>query len=323
MKNFIDRILLDRIKRSYAKNKLQLTKALIRKEINDRKVGYKHLLHDSLFITLGVISAGFGLRGFLLPNGFIDGGVTGISLLIREVFGIPLSYLILLINLPFLALGMRSIGKNFALRSVVAIALLSVVIHFLSLPHITDDKLPIAGFGGFFLGLRIGLAVRGGAVIDGTEVLAIYLSKKTHATIGDIVLVFNVVIFSFGAYVLSIEIALYAMLTYMVASKTVDFIIDGIEEYIGVTIMSKNSEEIRLAIIKNLERGCTIYKGKNGFAPAGVPLNDQDIVYTVITRLELARLQTELEKVDPQAFIIMNSIKDAKGGMIKKRPFKA
>ena len=323
MKHFIDKILLDRIKKSYAKRKQQLTRSLIRKEINDRKVGYKHLLQDSLFIVLGVVAAGFGLRGFLLPNGFIDGGVTGISLLVRELFGIPLSYLILVINLPFLALGLRSIGRQFAFRSVLAIALLSIVIHFLHLPHITDDKLLIAAFGGFFLGLGIGLSVRGGAVIDGTEVLAIYLSKKTHATIGDIVLIFNVIIFAFGAYVLSIEIALYAMLTYMVASKTVDFIIDGIEEYIGVTIMSKDSEGIRLAVIQNLGRGCTIYSGKNGYAPQGGELKDQDIVYTVITRLELAKLQTELEKVDPQAFIIMNTVKDAKGGMVKKRPFKS
>lgn len=322
MNSFFKKILTERLRRSYEKKKLQLTRAIVNKEINDKEVVLRHFFRDWIFVILGVVSAALGLRGFLIPNGFIDGGVTGISLLVREITKIPLSQLILVINLPFLAVGYRSIGKNFAKRSVLAILLLSIVVHYLRIPHITDDKLLISAFGGFFLGLGIGLTVRGGAVIDGTEVLAIYLSKKTTMTIGDIVLIFNVIIFSFGAYILSIEIALYAMLTYMVASKTVDFIIDGIEEYIGVTVISGKSEEIRMAIIENLGRGCTIYSGKNGYAPRGVELKDLDIVYTVITRLEMAKLQTELDKVDSQAFIIMNTVKDAKGGMVKKRPFK-
>jgi len=343
MNSLFQKIVTNSLVRKYKNKKENLTAALIAKGINDSKVAVKHLLRDSFFIVLGVISAAFGLKGFLLPNDFIDGGVTGISLLVlamkekllamQEIpeFLVPyrflfqyinLPLLLLVINLPFLILGFSTLGKQFVFRSVVAIILLSIAAHLLNFPAVTKDPLLIAAFGGFFLGLGIGLVVRGGAVIDGTEVLAIYISKKTSATIGDIILVFNVIIFSFGAYVLSVEIALYAMLTYMVASKTVDFIIDGIEEYLGVTIISQKSEEIRLAIIENLGRGCTMYSGKNGFAPKGVPLKDLDIVYTVITRLELAKLQTELDKVDPEAFVIMNSIKDAKGGMIKKRPFK-
>lgn len=322
MSSLFKKIVVHSLKRRFEKNNKKLTAAAITKEFKNSKISFRHFVRDTFFVVLGVLSACLGLRGFLLPNGFIDGGVTGISLLVREVSGMPLSILIIVINLPFLVLGYSTIGKWFAIRSIGAIVLLAVAVHFLAFPVITEDRLLIAAFGGFFLGLGVGLAVRGGAVIDGTEVLAIYLSKKTHATIGDIIMVFNVVIFAVGAYKLGSEIALYAMLTYMVASKTVDFIIDGIEEYIGVTIMSSKSEEVRLSIIQNLERGCTIYSGKNGFAPQGAELKEFDIVYTVITRLEMAKLQTELDKVDENAFVIMNTVKDAKGGMIKKRPFK-
>jgi uncharacterized membrane-anchored protein YitT (DUF2179 family) len=200
----------------------------------------------------------------LLPNQFIDGGAMGISLLISETTNVSLSILIVAVNLPFLILGYSQIGKEFAIKSIIAIILLAVVVHFIPYPLITSDKLLIAVFGGFFLGTGIGMAIRGGSVIDGTEVLAIYLSKKTGLTIGDIILIFNIIIFSFGAYVLSIEIALYAILTYLAASKTIDFIIEGIEEYTGITIISEKSEEIRLMITEKLGRGVTLYNGKGG-----------------------------------------------------------
>ncbi len=282
-----------------------------------------HILKDALLIILGFASAGFGLKGFLLPNSFIDGGVTGISLLTREVTGVPLSILLVLINLPFLVLGFSTLGKNFVLRSVLAIVGLALTVHFIEYPVITSDKLLIAAFGGFFLGAGIGLAVRGGAVLDGTEVLAIFLSRRTGVTIGDIILIFNIIIFSVGAYILSIEIALYAILTYFAASKTVDFVIEGIEEYTGITIISDKSEEMRLMITEKLGRGCTIYNGKRGFTKNKGDLpKDTEIIYTVLTRLEIAKLQTEIDKIDPHAFIVQNSIKDTKGGMIKKRPLK-
>ena len=274
-------------------------------------------LRDSFFIFLGVLSAGFGLKGFLLPNMFIDGGVMGISLLLAELFDIPLSVLIVVINLPFLILGFSTISKQFALKSIIAIILLAISVQFIPFPVITDDKLLIAIFGGFFLGLGIGLSIRGGSVIDGTEVLAIFVSKSTSLTIGDVILLFNVLIFSFAAYVLTIEIALYAMLTYLAASKTVDFVVSGIEEYIGVTIISDHNEKIRIAIIENLGRGCTIYSGKGGQS-----MEEIDIIYTLITRLELAKLKKEVGKIDKEAFLVMHSIKDAKGEKIKKRPLK-
>ena len=280
----------------------------------------KYIIRDILFISLGIVSAGFGLKGFLLPNSFIDGGAMGISLLITEVYGWSLAILIVVVNIPFLILGFSQVGKLFAIKSILAIIGLALIVHFVPYPIITSDKLLIAVFGGFFLGAGIGMAIRGGSVIDGTEVLAIYLSKKTGLTIGDIILIFNIIIFLVGAYILSIEIALYAILTYMVASRTIDFIIEGIEEYTGITIISDYSEEVRLMITEKLGRGVTVYTGKGGYGKRGTTLKSVDIVYTVTTRLEIARLKTEVAKIDPDAFIIMNSIKDTKGGMIKKRP---
>ena len=292
------------------------------KEVTNAKVEFTHLLRDSFFIFLGIVSASFGLKGFLLPNSFIDGGVTGIALIISELTEIPLSILLVAINLPFIFMAFSTISKQFAIRSIIAIMLLALTVHFIPFPIITSDKLLIAVFGGFFLGLGIGLAIRGGSVIDGTEVLAVFISRKTAATIGDIILVFNIIIFGFAAYVFSIEIALYAILTYLAASKTVDFVVSGIEEYVGVTIISDFNEDIRLAIVENMGRGCTIYSGKRGFGKRGDVLKSTDILYTLITRLELAKLHTEIDKIDKDAFIVMHSIKDAKGGMIKKRPLK-
>ena len=287
-----------------------------------KKIEVVHWVEEAGLIALGVIAAGFGLKGFLLPNSFIDGGVTGISLLVEEVTQAPLSVLLVAINLPFILLGYTTIGRGFAFRSMAAIVSLALVVAWVPYPMVTTDTLLIAIFGGFFLGLGIGLSMRGGAVIDGTEVLAVYLARGTGLSIGSIILIFNVVIFAFGAYILSVEVALYAILTYFTASKTVDFVIDGIEEYTGVTIISRQSEEIRLAIIEKLGRGCTIYEGKRGFARRGEILLSTDIVFTVVTRLELAKLKKEIDKVDPEAFMVMNSIKDTQGGMIKKRPFK-
>ena len=292
---------------------------LVSNGINIPKIKISHFVRDLIFIFIGIVSAGFGLKGFLLPNSFIDGGVMGISLLISEITNISLSILIVIINLPFLILGLSQIGKQFVIKSIIAIVGLALIVHFIPYPLITSDKLLIAVFGGFFLGAGIGMAIRGGAVIDGTEVLAIYASKKTGLTIGDVILIFNIFIFLFASYILSIEIALYAMLTYLAASKTINFIIEGIEEYTGVTIISDDSEKIRMMITEKLNRGVTIYLGKSGFRKKGNDLLEFDIIYTVITRLEITRLRAEIDKIDPEAFIIMNSIKDTKGGMIKKR----
>ena len=322
MRNIFQQLIIERFKANFKKKHSQTNEKQLLKEVKLFEVRISHFLSDSFFIVIGIISAGFGLKGFLLPNSFIDGGAMGISLLISETTKFSLSILIIVVNFPFIILGYSQIGKQFALKSILAIVGLALIVHFIPYPLVTSDKLLIAVFGGFFLGVGIGMAIRGGAVIDGTEVLAIYLSKKTGLTIGDIILLFNILIFSFGAYILSIEIALYAMLTYMAAAKTVDFVIEGVEEYTGITIISSESEQIRLMITESLGRGVTIYAGKGGFGKKGNALTEIDIIYTVITRLEIAKLKTEIDKIDSSAFIIMNSIKDTKGGMIKRRPLK-
>lgn len=291
-------------------------------DIQSTSVVLRHVVKEYFLIILGVASASFGLGGFLFPNSFIDGGVVGISLILTELTPISLSIWIVIINLPFLLLGYSVISRVFAFRSIVAIFMLAVTVHFIEFPTITDDNLLIAVFGGFFLGLGIGLAIRGGSVIDGTEVLAVYISRKTSLTIGDVILIFNIMIFSIGAYVFTVEVALYAILTYLATAKTVDFVVDGIEEYIAVTIISPLSEEIRQAITGKLGRGCTIYQGKGGYNKDGSGLKETTIVYSIITRLEIASLKTEIDKIDSKAFIVMHSVKDVKGGMIKKRPFK-
>jgi len=279
-------------------------------------------LRATLFIILGVLSAGFGLEGFLIPNALIDGGVTGISLITNRQTGIPFPILLLVINIPFVLLGWKQIGKWFSIKSILCIAALSVVVATVHYPIVTNDKVLISVFGGFFLGAGIGLTIRGGAVIDGTEILAIFLSRKRSISVGDFIMIFNIAIFSVAAILYSVEMALYSILTYMAAAKTVDFILEGIEEFTGVTIVSPHSEEIAEFIKNKMGRGLTIYASKKGFGKRGVNQSGAEIIFTVVTRLEISRLTNEVERIDPNAFIVMQSVNDTRGGMVKKRPLK-
>jgi uncharacterized membrane-anchored protein YitT (DUF2179 family) len=293
---------------------------VLAKGLKQFQIVFKRRLIQLFLLSLGVLSAGFGLKGFLLPNDFIDGGAVGISLLIYELTGWPLSILLLVVNIPFVVLGLRTIGVDFAVKTALGIIALAIAVEVIPYPQITEDKLLVSVFGGFFLGAGIGLSMRGGGVIDGTEVLALNISKRSGLSVGDLIMIFNIIIFSVAAYLLSIETALYSILTYLAASKTVDFIVEGIEEYTGVTIISPKSEDIRQMIINDIGRGVTIYKGERGFGRTGHRDSEIDIIFTVITRLELSNLKAEIEKIDPNAFILMHSINDTKGGMIKKRP---
>lgn len=281
----------------------------------------KRQLKDFVLIAIGIFSAAFGFKGFLLTNHFIDGGATGIALLISALTEIPLYILIICVNIPFIILAYLVVGREFAIKTAIAIAGLAIVLATVTFPNVTNDNLLLAIFGGFFLGAGIGFAIRGSAVIDGTEVLAIFLSRKFGTTIGDVIIAINILIFGTAAYFLGVEIALYSMITYLSASKTLDFIVEGIEEYLGVTIVSSHSEEIRQMIINTMGRGVTVYSGKRGYGKRG-ETKEVEIIYTVITRLELSKLNTEIEKIEPTAFVVINSVKDTKGGMIKKRPLK-
>lgn len=275
---------------------------------------------DFLFISIGVFMASIGLKGFLLPNGFFDGGAMGIALLLELLTPWNLSLLIILVNLPFILLGARQVSVTFAIKSTLAIFGLALLVHFIEFPAITADKLLIAVFGGFFLGSGIGFAIRGGAVIDGTEVLAISVSRTSSLTVGDFITVFNVFLFIIAAFFVNLETAMYSLLTYFSASKTVDFIINGVEEYLGVMIMSPHAEDIKSMISHHLGRGVTVLKSDGGYGEKAKLLPDRKVLFCVITRLEVTKLQLEIDKIDPKAFVIQYPIKDTKGGMIKKRP---
>ena len=278
----------------------------------------RQLLHGVLLLA-GVFSAALGLKGFLLPNGFIDGGVTGISLLISQLTGTSLSLLIVVVNVPFIALGYYQLGPKFALKTLLTILALAGAVLVVSLPPLTHDKLLIAVFGGFFLGAGSGLAMRGGGVLDGTEILALYLTRKLPASIGDVVLVINVVIFSVAAWLLSVETALYSILAYLSAAKTVDFVLVGNEEYPSLPVISFHSPEIRRMITDKLRRGATVYEVTQGFGAHGHQHLKIEAIFTVVTRLEVVGLTDEIQKIDPHAFVVMQSVSDMRGGLKKKR----
>ena len=230
MRNFLRKIVFKHLLRkrlSQENEAVEYSAYRFAKGFREVKIITKQLIKDTFLILLGIASAAFGLESFLLPNNFIDGGATGISLLISELTGIPLYFLIIAINLPFIFIGYQVIGKQFAIKTAIAISGLALCVATVHFPEVTQDKLLVAVFGGFFLGAGIGLSVRGGAVIDGTEVLAIYLSRKLGLTIGDVIIIFNVLIFAFAAYIMSVDTALYAIITYLAASKTLDFVVDG------------------------------------------------------------------------------------------------
>jgi uncharacterized membrane-anchored protein YitT (DUF2179 family) len=303
-------------------DKQVLSRYMAAKQARQESTKVLHVVRDIAFVLAGVLSAGFGLKGFLIPNDFIDGGVMGISLLIHEKTNFTLAFLIIIINLPFIILAWRQINASFSFRSASAIALLAIAVAFIPYPVVTNDKLLIAVFGGFFLGAGIGLTIRGGGVIDGTEILAIFFNRKSSLSVGDFILLFNILIFSVAAYLLSVEIALYSILIYLAASKTVDFILEGIEEFTGVIIISPRNREIAEMIRTKLQRGLTIYAGRKGYGKSGETYSSTEIIFTVITRLEISKLNTEIENIDANAFVVTHSIKDTRGGMVKKRPLK-
>ncbi len=289
-----------------------------RKKESEQKLSLH--LSDALLILCGVLITAFGLKGFLVPNNFFDGGVTGISLLIHDIYNFPLAYVIVIVNLPFIIMSMYVISARFGIKTFFCIVLLGVCLYFIPYPIITTDKLLISVFGGFFLGVGIGLTMRAGAALDGIEVLALYTWRRTSFTISEIILVLNAVIFSIAAFKFGIQTALYSMLTYFTASKTIDYVIEGIQAYTGVTIISGKSELIKYKLVNELGRGITIYKGERGFLPDTYEIHeDCDIIFTVITRLELRKLKTVVSEIDENAFVFASTIKEASGGVIKRR----
>lgn len=256
------------------------------------KQGPLFSISDIIYLILGVLSASFGLKSFLVPNHFLDGGVTGISLLPHEVKGWNLGLVLVLLNIPFIILSYFNVGRNFAIRSSLTIVLIALTMHFLPFPELTHDKLLVAMFGGFFLGIGIGLSMRGGGTFDGMEVIALLTFKKSSFSITEIILGLNLIIFIIAAAFIKIETALYAILTYIIASQTTKYVIEGIEAYTGVTIVSGNSDAIKKALVLTLNRGITVYKGERGFMKESFEVsNDVDIIFTIVTRLEVRKLK--------------------------------
>ncbi len=280
---------------------------------------------ETLYIVSGVLSSCLGLKGFLLPNHFLDGGVNGIALLLREATGLPLPLLIVLISAPFIVIGMKTISKYFALRTFLAISLLALCLVFLPMPHVTKDAFLVALFGGFFLGLGIGLAIHGNAVIDGTEVLAIYISRHTPLTVGGVIFMINVCIFAVAAWMEGVEIAMYAMITYLAAARTVDFVLNGVEEYTAITIVSEKPKKVQKALTQVLGYGVTIYQGLRGVGHTGEWSNqnanqqERVILQTIVTRLEVRRVINAVSRIDSNAFMFEQRIADAFGGKINKK----
>jgi uncharacterized membrane-anchored protein YitT (DUF2179 family) len=274
---------------------------------------------NTSLIILGILSAAMGLKGFLMSSRFIDGGVTGISMLLSDVLDYPLAILIPVINLPFIVLGYRQIGRKFAIKSALAITGLSICLLVIKFPDVTPDKLLTAVFGGLFIGAGIGLAIRGGAVLDGTEIAALLVSRNSHLLrVGDVILILNIFIFLAAAFFLGVESALYSILTYIAASKTIDFLIHGIEEYTAITIISPKNEEIREVITGRLHRGVTIYKGSGGMGSTGVSDSEVPILYCVVTRLEIGNVKHVVKEIDPNAFVTTHALSDVQGGLIKR-----
>lgn len=282
-------------------------------------------LHSIIYSLLGVLSAMVALEGFMLPNHFLDGGVTGISILVEEILKVPFTYLLVAFNLPFLYLGYKKIGKTFALRALLSILLLTVLMHFIEIPAVTEDKVLIAVFGGFLIGLGIGLVIKAGGVLDGLEIMAFYTTRKSAFSTAEIILTFNGLIFLGAAFVFDLETAMYSFLVYFTASKTTDYVVDGFEEFTALSIISAECEEVKSLIVNDFGKAITVYKGERGYLPGAYNIkHDCDIVMTIVTRLEIHRIKEATLKIDPHAFFFVQRIKEVKGGIGKqtaKDPF--
>ena len=276
---------------------------------------------DTIYVVFGILFCGFALKSFLVPNKFFDGGVTGMSLLIHELDHLNIAYVIVAANIPFIIMGAIQVNKAFAYKTFAAIIGLGLCLHYVPYwQDITHDKLLVSIFGGVFMGIGVGLSIRGGCALDGIEVLALYTGKRISFTISEIILGINIVIFLIAAISIGLETALYSILTYYAASRTSNFVIEGLEEYTGVTIISGQSAIIKDKLVMELGRGITVYKGERGFLRQSFDVSQPaDIVFTVVTRMEVRRLKNMVHEIDEKAFIFTSTIKEAAGGVLKRR----
>lgn len=277
-------------------------------------------LKNFLHILIGTSLAILAMRGFMIPNRFMDGGITGISILLHEIFHINISLLIIVLNLVFIYLGYKRIGKTFALQTSIAVFLLALGLLFIHIPPITSDKLLIAIFGGILIGTGIGLVIRGGGVIDGAEVVAVFTRRKTGFSNTEIIMLFNTILFSVAALEFGIETAMYSIITYFTATRATDYVVDGIEEYTAMNIVSSKQEEIKDFLANEMEKGITVYKGERGYLPGSFEVRTEcEIIVTIVTRLEITQIEEALVEIDPKVFVYVQSIKEATGGILKAK----
>jgi uncharacterized membrane-anchored protein YitT (DUF2179 family) len=292
------------------------------KKYKSDRIEWKHVLNikNLLLIVFGAGLAVLAMKGFMIPNRFMDGGITGISILLHEVFHIDISFLVIILNVLFIYLGYRRIGKTFAVQTTLAVILLSLGLLFINIPAITSDKLLIAIFGGILIGTGVGLVIRGGGVIDGAEVIAVFTRRRTGLSNTEIVMLFNTIIFSAAAFYFGIETAMYSIITYFTATKATDYVVDGIEEFTAMNIISSHQEEIKSFLVNELGKGITVYKGERGYLPGSFEVRtDCEIIVTIVTRLEIKQIQDALIEIDPKAFVYIQSIKEAAGGILKAK----
>lgn len=275
-------------------------------------------LSSIAYTLVGVFSALVALKGFMIPNHLLDDGVTGISILLEETFGLPISFSLVLFNLPFIYIGYRKIGKTFSVHALIAVLLLSFLMSFIHVPAVTSDKVLIAVFGGLFIGLGIGLVIRGGGVIDGLEVIAHYTKKRIGFSSSEIIMVFNSLLFIGAAFEFGIETAMYSILVYYTAMKTSDYVVDGFEEFTALSIISEDYESVKSMIVNDFGKAITVYKGERGYLPGNFEVReDCDIVMTIVTRIEIHRMKKAIQQIDPKAFFYVQRIKEVKGGLGK------
>lgn len=275
--------------------------------------------------TLLSVLAGTGLavlamKGFMIPNKFLDGGITGISILLHEIFHWNISVLVILFNLPFIYLGYLRIGKTFAVLTVIAVLLLALGLQFVHIEPVTSDRLLIAFFGGIIIGSGIGVVIRAGGVIDGAEVIAVFTKRRTGLSNTEIIMILNTFIFSCAALYLGLETAMYSIITYFAATKATEYVVDGIEEFTAMNIVSSKPEEVKYFLVNEMSKGITVYKGERGYLPGSYDIKtDTDIIVTVVTRLEIRQMRDAIMEIDPKAFIFVQRITEASGGVLKAK----
>lgn len=273
------------------------------------------LIYKYLFLTIGAVLAAIGLEIFLVPNNIIDGGINGISILSSFLTKFPLGAFILILNLPFLIFGYSQIGKSFVISTLYAIIVLSSGVSLLHpVPGLTQDPLLAAVFGGIILGIGVGMVIRYGGSLDGTEIVAIVISKKADFSVGEIVMFFNLFILSSAGVVFGWDRAMYSLIAYFIAFKVIDLTIEGLDESKAVIIISDKNDEIAEALMARLERGVTFLKGKGGYSG-----QSKGVLYCVVTRLELSKLKSIIDEIDEEAFVTIQDVHEVLGGRFNKR----